>query len=390
MKKIVFLFIAAFFLFSNCDTPSKLLQRGQYHLAVSKSVEKLKKKPDHEKSILALEKAYPLANQQDLERIKFLQQEGSANRWDEIYQLYTRLKNRQNEIRKVTPITYNGRTIQFSYIDYDSQIIEAKKKAADYYYAHAQKLMKSGAKEDYRKAHAELKRVKVFYPSYANVDKMMREAKEKGTSRAIIRLDNKTGGNLPKDYLTSLITFGVADLNQEWVEYYIVKPSYNTVFDYEIKINLNQLYVSPDEATEKITVEERKVDDGWEYELDPNGNVKKDSLGNDIKHPKYKVISCQVIETYQKKMISFKGTIRYLDNQTTQVLLSKPIVAEHFFEHFSYTANGDLNALTPQTRKKIDIRPAPFPSDMDLVFEVRPTLQNLIKDVLWQNRSVLY
>ncbi len=41
----------------------------------------------------------------------------------------------------------NGRSVDFPYVDYMPDMVNAKRKAADFYYAHGNELMKTGIKE---------------------------------------------------------------------------------------------------------------------------------------------------------------------------------------------------------------------------------------------------
>src|SRR3989304_3745622 len=107
VKKGIYLLVSIVIL-ASCTSSQKLLQKGRYDEAINKAVKKLKKKPDSEKDILTLEKAYNLANSRDNERIKYLQIEGRADRWDEIFRLYSNLKIRQSRVRTVLPLNLNG------------------------------------------------------------------------------------------------------------------------------------------------------------------------------------------------------------------------------------------------------------------------------------------
>ena len=73
-----------------------------------------------------------------------LKMEGKPNNWDEIYLVYKALNDRQSLVRTVTPLKWNGRSVDFPYVDYVPEMVNAKRKAADFYYAHGSELMKSG------------------------------------------------------------------------------------------------------------------------------------------------------------------------------------------------------------------------------------------------------
>ena len=56
------------------------------------------------------------------------------------------MNDRQSLVRTVTPLNNNGRSVDFPYIDYMPEMVGAKRKAADFYYAHGNELMKAGYK----------------------------------------------------------------------------------------------------------------------------------------------------------------------------------------------------------------------------------------------------
>jgi hypothetical protein len=101
-----------------------------------------------------------IVTDQDNERIRYLKMEGRANAWDELYLIYRRMSDRQSLVRTVTPLHYQGRTIEFPYVDYMKEMVAAKKNAADFYYAHGKELMKNGTKDSYRQAYYEFVRAK--------------------------------------------------------------------------------------------------------------------------------------------------------------------------------------------------------------------------------------
>ncbi|MEE9572933.1 MAG: hypothetical protein V3W20_07795, partial [Candidatus Neomarinimicrobiota bacterium] len=67
----------------SCASSLKQLQRGNYDEAIKTAVKKLRVDPNVQEQIEVLDKAYLLVNQQDLDRIKFLKEEGSPYNWNE-------------------------------------------------------------------------------------------------------------------------------------------------------------------------------------------------------------------------------------------------------------------------------------------------------------------
>ena len=127
----IFTFFIAILLLSGCGSTTKKLQQGNYDAVIDRTVKKLIRKPDA-KDAAEMDRAYKMANDRDYERIKFLKMENNPDSYDEIFNRYYMLKERQRKVRTVTPLTVEGNTYSYEYIDYDAEIVAAKRKAADF------------------------------------------------------------------------------------------------------------------------------------------------------------------------------------------------------------------------------------------------------------------
>ena len=66
------------------------------------------------------------------------------------------------------------------------EMVGAKRKAADFYFAHGNELMKSGIKESYRQAYDEFVRAKEYVGDYEGIDNKIMESKYLGMSRVFV------------------------------------------------------------------------------------------------------------------------------------------------------------------------------------------------------------
>lgn len=388
MKRIVYLLIAIIAL-SGCGSSKKQLQRGNYDAAIEKSVKKLMKDPDSEDDIIVLEKSYQIANEQNLERIRFLKMDGNPNSWEEILNNYLRLKNRQTQVRTVLPLKLGNRTITYDYVDYDSEIIEAKHKAAEYFFAHGQKLLENNTKEAYRQAYYEFSKVKQYWGDYENIDQLLAETRYNGMSRVLVSVENKTHFKLSQEFEEDLLAINHQNLNSEWVEYHTRHLDENIEYDYLVYLNLKSIVVSPESIKDTDRIVKREVEDGFEYVLDQNGNVMKDTLGNDIRIKKFKTLTCTVIESLQQKAVRIDGDVEIFQMNPQNMLKKDPIGAETIFEHLSARAIGDLGALDAKTVALVDVEPFPFPHDFDMILQCSETLKLAIRDILMRNRRYI-
>ncbi len=79
--------------------------------------------------------------------------------WDEIFAVYSGLAQRQENLKPLLPLRIAGqnRDANFEIVNYSDEIIQAKKNATEYFYAHALSLLARNNKPDARLAHDELK-----------------------------------------------------------------------------------------------------------------------------------------------------------------------------------------------------------------------------------------
>lgn len=387
MKHLSFVIIAV--LFISCISSQKYLQRGQYNKALEKSVRKLQRRPDKPDEIKVLKQAYPKANEEDMERIRYLNMEGDPGRWDEILQIYKRMKNRQDHVETVLPLKVNGETVDFKHVDYTSKIVEAKKNAAEFHYNKGMELMKTRNKDSYREAYAAFKRAKSYYPNFRDVNEQMEAARDLGTILTLITVENNSDWSFSEDFYEEVLSFGTAGLNSTWHDF-IVKPERdNFDYDYVIYASIAEIEAGPEKTTKDKYTKEKKIQDGWEYVLDEDGNVKKDSLGNDIKRPDFKEIKCRVIENTQYKALEIKGGMKVVNNRKNQVVVNTPVKGKGEFRHTYIVANGDLRALPKKLREKVGGSPVAYPDDEDLLLEAAEDFRRHFRGKIYANKRYM-
>ena len=100
------------------------------------------------------------------------------------------------------------------------EMVDAKRKAADFYYAHGNELMKSGLKDSYRQAYNEFVRAKEYVGDYEGIDNKIQESKYQGMSRVFVSVQNSSIIKFPKEFEQDLLALDLPSLNSEWVEYH--------------------------------------------------------------------------------------------------------------------------------------------------------------------------
>lgn len=382
MRNYLFALSVLTLLLAGCSA-KKDLMNGHYDTAIRKTVRKLQKNPGKAKHLDILTQAYNQAQQRDADRIAFLKKEGRPGIWDEVFRRYSQMKSRQDRVKALSFVPPN---VDFK--DYDQEIIAAKKKAAEYFYAHGKQLLETKDRYEARKAWSDFNKVKSYYPNFRDIDRLIKQAEHMGTSHVLFAVQNKSGIMIPKGFEQELLRISIEDLNSQWVRYY-QNEGLDIAYDFTVQLNMKTIDVSPEKIKEVHRKETKEIRDGWKYVLDEKGNVKKDTAGNDIKVPKMKTISCTVIEAHMHKAAIIHGTIDYIDRSNNNLLKTDPVTAETVFEHMTAMAVGDTRALKPETRKILNLQPMPFPPDPDLILQTSDHLKAMAKDIMVRNKHVI-
>jgi len=374
-----------------CKSPEKLLQQGDYDEVIDRGIKKqLKGKADNADREL-MDKAYRLANERDQSRIHFLLQEGKPENWDEIYRRYLALSNRQDRIQKILPYSVNGKVVDYTRVDYSEKIVEAKTNAARFYFERAEENMRLNTKEAYRQAYADYGIARDYRAvDYPGIGVKIERSRELGISRVLIEYDNKLQYRLPREFFDEIDNLNTARFNSQWVEYHLAPLEPDMVYDYYIAVVLNSLEVIPPLEEREEYIRQKRVQDGFDYVLDNRGNVMKDTLGNDIKVPRYKDLSARVIRIRQYQSATLKGEVEFMATHPNRLLKRESVQGTSVFEHVSGKATGHREALLPEDLDLIQLDEVPFPAEERLIMDCVPILRDAISDLIIDSRRLIY
>lgn len=382
IKNILALFIATILLFG-CSSSSKQLQKGDYDAAMEKAAKKIKKNPGDFEEVDVFNDAYRMAYLKDNTDVKRLKQQGNPANWSKIYAIYSRM-NRRQDLAMSLPAT----GVVYEEQDFFSEMENARKKATEYAYAQGVVHLNKNNRLDARKAYDRFQEANRFTPNYKDVNEKLTESRFKGMTNVFFNIENKANVVIPKQLLIDLKNIHVDDLDKGWINYDNTVDT-NRNYHYSVILTMEQILVSPEEVKESFATETKEVEDGFEYQLDDNGNVVKDSLGNDIKVPKYKTISCNIRRVAQRKTARVSGFIYYFDNATDKQMKKEPITSDALFENFYATANGDIAALNPRSQQELNSEPLPFPPTPSLLMQAGDVLKGMTKEIIDRNKNFL-
>lgn len=373
---------------NSCNSTQRLLDEGNYDLVIERNLERLKGKSNRdEEQVASLEKAFVKATSRDLNEVARLKQTGDPARWLSIFSIYNKILLRQEKIEPLLPLVdKKGYEAQFQFVRAEPLLEEARKQSAAYLYSEGRQLLeagKGGDKLKAREAYAAFVRVADYDRNYLDTELLLEEAVEAGKTHVLISLINDTPILLDKSFEEALLSIGTRDLNSRWTTFY-TREFGDFDFDYVVAVKFRHIEVSPGVVKERSYQETAEIEEGFEYVLDERGNVKKDSLGNDIKVPKKVLISAEVLEVHQRKAARIEGNIEILDGYTGSTLDTEPTFAENVFENYAATFRGDERALSEETKRRCGNRPVNFPTDGEMILvladKFKPLLQQKIRN----------
>ncbi|EAR00390.1 hypothetical protein [Maribacter sp. HTCC2170] len=393
MRKILLLSGILLFLIA-CGGVKKTQQAvntGNYLNAINNAVQKLsnnKDKKGNQTYVLLLEEAFQKNVEREMEHIAYLKKDGNPANLEAIYNGYKNLNRIQETIRPLLPlqIQEEKRYAEFALINYNTNIIAAKEELSSYLYQNALGLLKNASnKWDYRKSFDDFVYLNEINPGYSDSKDKMEEAYDKGQDYVKVGMINNTEKIIPVKLEEELLNFNTFGLEDKWTKYHTNHLS-SISYDYDMQIELRDINISPERVNEKQIIKEKQIKDGYQYALDNDGNVVKDSLGNKIKVDKFKTVKCNFYQFTQFKTAQVAGLVSFLDLETKQQLNSYPLSSEFVFEHVYANYDGDKRALDNDLVSLLNLAAIPFPTNEQMVYDAGEDLKNRLKGIVTSHR----
>lgn len=362
----------------------KQLHSGNYDVAIVNALKKLENNKDKkrkQKFVVMLEDAYQKVVEQDLKTIEHLKKDGNPEQYKAIYEIYADLDARQEAIKPVLPLKIGNKYLKLDFNDYSNEIVDYRYKASDYLIDKGIVLLDSENKYNAREAYNTFRYIEDINPNFEETRELLIEAHEKGIDHVIVNIKNNTHQIIPEQLEQELLDFDTYGLDQFWTAYHAVKDQ-TIAYDYAMQLQLKRILISPEELREKQLIRKRNIVDGWEYQLDNNGNVMKDTLGNDIKVDKIINVRARFSEFNQFKSTQVLADVVYSDMKTNKVLDAFPIDTEFVFENRFGIYRGDKRALTNKDRDLLRQRRVHFPTDEQMVYDSGENLKQQLKRII--------
>ena len=367
LKKITFI-LSIVLVLSSCSATKKAeksIASGDYDKAFNLAITKLNKdkyKKSNQKLIPSLKIAFDKSNERDTKKIQILKKTSSLSNLRQIYALYVGMDVRQDEVIALLPLSFENKDIKFKTTDYTNKVKTSLTNYSKSLFSIAKQQL-AGSKLDARDAYDNFNDLEFVNPNYAlNIADLITEAKIKGSTIVLLNIDNKIQQATTPELLDELTRISESNMNDEWVMYHN-KSIANTTYDYKATINLDQILITPEQVNTETIPQKATVKDGWEYVYDSNGNVAKDSLGNDIKRDKIISVTAQVKMFQQLKTGRIDGGITIKNLRTHTTMSSTPLLGEAKFENVFALFQGDQRAIEEKYHQALQNKEAPFPID---------------------------
>lgn len=362
----------------------KALYTGNYDAAITNALKKLrtnkniKRKQDF---AYLLQDAYNKATARDLNSIDHLKKDGNPEQYKTIYELYANIDARQKSIKPVLPLRIDGKELAFNFVDVSDNIVDYRYKTSEYLIDKGVGLLDTDDKFKSRKAYNLLNYIEKINPNFEENRSLMDEAYIKGLDHVIVQIENQTEQIIPNKLKDELLDFNAYGLNQFWTQYHTDKVT-DINYDYELQLQLKQINISPEHVREKQINRKREIIDGWDYVYDSNGNVKKDSSGNDIKVDKIIEVKARYIKFSQFKSTQVVANVVYSDLQSNQKIDQFTIDSEFIFENFYAEFRGDKRALLKEDMGLLQNGFMDFPLDEQMVYDTGEDLKLKFKQII--------
>lgn len=365
----------------------KALNLGDYNNAIQTSIDNLarnKTKKGNQEYIYLLEEAFKKNTERELKRIEFLKNDENPAHFETIYRSYTNLRDIQERIRPLLPLPIHGenRNARFSFDDYQNEILDSKDDLSEYLYDNASDLLKNASrKEDYRKAYDDFVYLEEINPGFDDTKLKMEEAHAKGQDYVRVNLVNDSEQIIPSKLQEELLNFNTYGLDNLWTKYH-AKPLSNITYDFEMKLSIKSVNISPEQVSEKQIIKERQIKDGHKFAVDTEGNVVRDSLGNKIKVERFKTVKCSFYQFTQFKSAQVTGVVNFTDLSNQQSINTYPLSSEYVFEHIYANYEGDKRALENDLVQLLGLASVPFPSNEQMVYDAGEDIKARLKFIV--------
>ena len=380
--KLLALTLSLLFL-TNCNSyksANSALVSGNFQQAFEQSTQAYFKNPSEKngiKYVPLIFEAYNKGQQEDENRLKQIETLTNPSKYQEAYQIINRLQERQKTIAGIDGRSISGKTYNFKTKDYSAAYKTIQEKYAQFLYDEGKSFLNQGGKLNAQTAYQKFQVLESVYSNYKDTRSLMNTARTNGMYKVLVQLVNNTEVVIPKLLEKDLLDFNSYGLDSNWTEFYTGKL--NSSYDYVIQLSFETINVSPEREKIEVHNFEKKIVDGKE-ELVQNGVVVKDKDGKPVMVDRYITVESRFEEVQRIKEAAITARYYLIDNQKEQAIDSKNLVSQYIFRDSYGTYKGDRRSLDRDYINMIGRRPAPFPSNEQMIFDCGQDLKRKFKN----------
>ena len=355
---------------------------GEFDKAIDKTISELKKIKNKKKKIqyeLILTDIFDRSVINSRDKISRFKKDGNPEFFDDIYFEYEKLIIRQNKLKNIS-----SERLNFNFENYDSELINFRYKTSDYFLEISNSLISNDNKFDYRKAHNYLTIIETINPNYLQTRPLIELCLVEGKDNILLTVLNESKSVLFEDLENDILNIKGYDLNSTWKSFFTKNDSFEGKYDFYIDLAFKSFIISPERLVQREGSREKNIVDGLTYQLDAEGNVMKDSLGNDIKIDKLIKISVKTIESIQSKSAMVLAEIRFSDKKK-DIIDKFPLESEFWFRNRFLEYDGDKRVLTKDEIKLSKKRFMPFPPDEVLILNNSEIIKRKMKNIIYKS-----
>ena len=369
--------------FTNCNSyksANSALVSGNFQQAFEQSTQAYFKNPSEKngiKYVPLIFEAYHKGQQEDENRLKQIETLTNPSKYQEAYQIINRLQERQKTIAGIDGRSISGKTYNFKTKDYSTAYKTIQEKYAQFLYDEGKSFLNQGGKLNAQTAYQKFQVLESVYSNYKDTRSLMNTARTNGMYKVLVQLVNNTEVVIPKLLEKDLLDFNSYGLDSNWTEFYTGKL--NSSYDYVIQLSFETINVSPEREKIEVHNFEKKIVDGKE-ELVQNGVVVKDKDGKPVMVDRYITVKSRFEEVQRIKEAAITAKYYLIDNQKEQAIDSKNLASQFIFRDSYGTYKGDRRSLDRDYINMIGRRPAPFPSNEQMIFDCGQDLKRKFKN----------
>jgi hypothetical protein len=349
-----FLSISAVFVLVGCSSGKKAYERGDYYGAVLQSVERLRQKPEHEKSQQALRLSYPLA-------VDFLQSQVNSTiasdapfKWKQAINYYNQINQLHNQIKtspaalKVVPNPVSKYT----------EIADLKKKAAEESYEAGIQSMMKNTRSDAIRAYYLFNEANEFEPGIKDVVELQYQAEFNATLRVV---------------------YTEQFYRNEWV---VVEPAVNS-----LRLPFTKFYTPGQAESEKVPIHHTLLIEVLGYNEGNPATTKTDNVYTDSVEVE-KTVGGKKVKAYDKitgkstlyeKKAIGRGQVRITikEKENAKQLMNTDFTGTGVWSDTWARCSGDNRAIPERIRKACS-KTEPKPDNQLMLKQAR---QDILKQV---------